>query len=96
MSLSGKNYVNNLFVFRDIVSRRALVSLPGLMVPGQYAMAGSLMPPSYVVPLPHFSGPEFPPRDIRISSGLHTETLYMRAYKLKLSFFQLFIKTCCS
>ena len=46
---------------------------PGLMVPCQKAMAGSLTPPSYVVAFPHFRGPAFPPRDIRHSSGLHTQ-----------------------
>lgn len=45
-------------------------TVPGLMTPDQYAIAGSLIPPSYVVPLPHFNNPEFPPRDFRISSGL--------------------------
>lgn len=33
-------------------------------------MAGSLMPPSYVVPFPHLRGPALPPLDMRISSGL--------------------------
>lgn len=37
-------------------------------------MAGSLIPPSYVVPFPHLREPALPPRDIRISSGLHKQT----------------------
>ena len=36
--------------------------LPGLIFPGIQAMAGSLIPPSYVVPFPHFSRPWLPPR----------------------------------
>lgn len=36
-------------------------------------MAGSLMPPSYVVPFPHLRGPALPERDLRINSGLRKE-----------------------
>lgn len=53
-----------------VVSWFSEVSSPGGMRPCQKAMAGSLMPPSYVVPLPHLRGPALPPLDMRISSGL--------------------------
>ena len=35
--------------------------LPGVIFPGHHAKAGTLIPPSKVLPLPHLSGPAFPP-----------------------------------
>ena len=35
--------------------------LPGVICPGHHAIAGTLIPPSKVLPLPHLNGPAFPP-----------------------------------
>ena len=43
---------------------------PGLILPGQRAMPGTLWPPSHVVPLPQRSRPPFPPLIRLVSEGL--------------------------
>ena len=42
-------------------------------MPGHQAIAGTLWPPSHVVPLPHRRGPALPPRISLVSDGLGQE-----------------------
>lgn len=46
------------------------VVLPGWIFPGQWAIPGTLWPPSHVVPLPHRRSPALPPRILLVSEGL--------------------------
>ena len=43
---------------------------PGVIFPGHQAMAGTLCPPSHVVPFPHLRGPALPPRISLARDGL--------------------------
>ena len=46
------------------------VVIPGWIFPGQWAIPGTLCPPSHVVPLPHRRGPALPPLILLVSEGL--------------------------
>ena len=46
---------------------------PGVILPGHHAMAGSLIPPSHVVPLPHLNTPGLPPLLSWLRAGLEEE-----------------------
>ena len=46
---------------------------PGVILPGHQAMAGSLIPPSHVVPLPHLNTPALPPLLSWLRAGLEEE-----------------------
>ena len=46
---------------------------PGLILPGHQAMAGSLIPPSHVVPFPHRSRPALPANLSWIRAGLRED-----------------------
>ena len=47
------------------------VVFPGCIFPGQWAIPGTLWPPSHVVPLPHRRSPALPPRILLVNEGLH-------------------------
>ena len=44
--------------------------LPGVIFPGHHAIAGTLIPPSKVLPFPHLSSPASPPRTSLTKDGL--------------------------
>ena len=58
-----------LFVFAFVCVCTSGVR-PGVILPGHQAMAGTLCPPSHVVPFPHLRGPALPPRISLARDGL--------------------------
>lgn len=55
----------------DINHTITSVVVPGLILPGQLAIPGTLCPPSHVVALPQRSRPPFPPLIPQRSAGLY-------------------------
>lgn len=47
------------------------IVLPGKIFPGQWAMPGTRIPPSHVVPFPHLRSPALPPLILLVSDGLY-------------------------
>ena len=54
VSVGAISYTGWLYIYTSVV-------LPGLIFPGHRAMAGSLIPPSHVVPFPQRRRPALPP-----------------------------------
>ena len=50
--------------------------LPGVIFPGHHAIAGTLIPPSKVLPFPHLSGPAFPPLTSLTKDGLEVNSIF--------------------
>src|SRR6266850_4972092 len=54
---------------RSIEQANSRVTIPPLILPGHQAIAGSLMPPSQVLPLPSNNSPADPPAICLLSHG---------------------------
>lgn len=64
---------------------RQTLTPPAGMWPGHQAMAGSLMPPSKVVCLPHRKGPLLPPRDRKKAFNLTKHQHFKRTLSPRLA-----------